>query len=78
MEHLPPRCPSTEYSDDEMMKSQEDSKTEYDAHVMAKMFGKSQQEWLEQMQKGYGVKRMNLTDGVCNLTFLFLNNGITN
>lgn len=37
---------------------------QYDAHLMAQIYGQTQYEWFKRMLMGYGVKRMTLTDGV--------------
>ena len=68
IEKHPKICPSIEFRNDELsssgMMNNQQEQWHYDSHVMSEMFGQQQQDWMKKMMSGYGVKRMNLTDGV--------------
>ena len=49
-------------------------KWQYDAHLMAQVYGQHHHEWFKRMLMGYGVKKMNLTSGVSSIALLSNNN----
>ena len=62
IETHPPVCPEMKHEDS----SKEEEKWHYNSHVMSRVFGQHQNEWMKRIMSGYGVQKMNFTHGVSN------------